>query len=117
MISRELTQEISLLEANFCSALADPTRILILYALNEKPLNVTDITIELGITQPMASRHLRVLRESALVGSTRQGSSIIYRLSDKRVIQALDLLRSVMRASIQHRATLMKDLAAPGYSK
>ncbi|HVN14798.1 MAG TPA: metalloregulator ArsR/SmtB family transcription factor [Anaerolineales bacterium] len=107
MISQTLTQEVSLLEADLCSAFSDPTRILILYALNERPLNVTELTNELGITQPTTSRHLRVLRDKGLVYTTRQGNSITYSISDKRLIQALDLLRSVLRDRIQHRANLM----------
>ncbi len=117
MISQSLAQEVSLLEANLCSALADPTRILILYALNEKPLSVTEILNELSIPQSMASRHLKVLRDSGLVNTHRRGSSIIYRLTDKQVIQALDLLRGVMRTSIQRQATLMKELVTPVYVK
>ena len=35
MVNQTLKQEIIQLEADFCSALSDPTRILILYALNE----------------------------------------------------------------------------------
>ena len=114
MIARDLAQEISLLQANLCSALAEPTRILILYALNEKPLNVTEISAELGIAHSMTSRHLKVLRDSGLVNTTRRGSSIIYRLSDKQAIQALDLLRSVLRTSIQHQGSLMKEFGTPG---
>lgn len=117
MISRELAQEVSMLEANLCSALAEPTRILILYALSEKPLSVTEILTELGILQSTASRHLKILRDSGLVGATRRGNSVIYRLSDKQVIQALDLLRSVMRTGIQHRATLITELGAPEYAR
>ena len=110
MISQTLAQEVSQLEANLCFALADPTRILILYALDEQPRNVTELTTELGITQPTTSRHLKILRDRGLVHTTRQGNSIIYRLSDKRLIQALDLLRSVLRERIQYRASLMEEI-------
>jgi hypothetical protein len=57
MITQTLAQEVSQLEADLCFALADPTRILILYALDEQPRNVTEITNELNITQPTGSRH------------------------------------------------------------
>ena len=111
MLTQTLQQEISQLEADFCSALSDPIRILMLYALNEKPLNVTELTIELNIPQPTASRHLKVLRERGLVHTTRQGTTITYHLSDTRLIQALDLLRSVMRDRLTQRASLINELA------
>jgi DNA-binding transcriptional ArsR family regulator len=110
MISQTLAQEVSQLEANLCFALADPTRILLLYALDEKPRNVTDLTAELGITQPTASRHLKILRDRGLVQTTRQGVSITYALSDPRLIQALDLLRSVLRDQIAYTANLMEEI-------
>jgi ArsR family transcriptional regulator len=111
MVTQTLQQEISQLEADFCFALSDPTRILMLYALNVKPLNVTEITNELGIPQPTTSRHLKVLRERGLVHTTRQGTTITYQLSDRRLIQALDLLRSVMRDRLTQQASLMNGLS------
>ena len=111
MVNQTLQQEISQLEADFCSALSDPNRLLILYTLNDGPRNVTELTNELNINQPTTSRHLKILREHGLVHTTRQGTSITYEISDKRLIQALDLLRSVMRDRLAYRAGLMEETA------
>lgn len=112
MESQSLTQEISQLEADFCFALSDPTRILLLYALNETPRNVTELTLEIGITQPNASRHLKILRERGLVHTVRQGTTITYHLTDNRLIQALDLLRAVMRERLAHRVSIIDEIKA-----
>ncbi len=109
MVSQDLAQEISELEADFCSALSDPTRLLMLYALSDGPHNVTDLANELSIIQPTASRHLKILRDRGLVYTVRQGTTVTYFLSDPRLIQALDLLRTVMRERLAHRAGLMVD--------
>ena len=109
MVTQALAQEISELEADFCSALSDPTRLLLLYALSEGPRNVTELTNELNITQPTTSRHLKILRERGLVYTVRQGTTITYHLTDPRLIQALDLLRTVMRDRFAHRAGLMEE--------
>lgn len=111
MVTQTLQLEISQLEADFCSALSDPNRLLILYALNDGPRNVTELTNELNLNQPTTSRHLKVLRERGLVHTTRQGTSITYEISDKRLIQALDLLRTVMRDRLAYRAGLMEEKA------
>lgn len=111
MVNQTLKQEIIQLEADFCAALSEPTRIFILYALNEQPLNVTEITNELGIPQPTTSRHLKVLRERGLVYTERQGTVITYHLADKRIIDALDLLRSAMRDRMKQRANLINEIA------
>ncbi|MCC6805507.1 MAG: winged helix-turn-helix transcriptional regulator [Anaerolineae bacterium] len=112
MISQTLAQEISVMEADLCSAFADPTRILMLYTLHEQPRNVGELANDLQISQSAASRHLKVLRERGLVFTERQGTNIEYRLADPRLIEALDLLRLIMRDRIVHRASLM-EVAAP----
>ena len=112
MDTSNLTQEIAILHAELCSALADPTRLILLYVLDEKPCNVSELTQKLAVPQPSVSRHLKVLRDGGLVRATRQGTSVLYELTDPRVIEALDILRSIMRDSIQKRATLVEDVAA-----
>lgn len=112
MVSKALIQEISQLEADFCSALSDPTRLLILYSLAEAPHNVTELTNELDVIQPTVSRHLKVLRDRGLVYTVRNGSSITYHLGDKRLTQALDLLRAAMRDRLAHRANIAKETKA-----
>jgi DNA-binding transcriptional ArsR family regulator len=109
MITSTLTQEITHLHADLCSALADPTRLLLLYALSDEPRNVTELTQELKVPQPTVSRHLKVLRESGLVKDTRSGTCVLYQLTDHRIIEALDLLRSILRERIQHHASLIAD--------
>lgn len=111
MVNPTLQQEIIQLEANFCAALSDPNRLLILYALNDGPRNVTELAAELGVNQPTTSRHLKVLRERGLVYSVRNGTTITYHLSDIRLIQALDLLRGAMRDRLAHQVNLINEVA------
>ena len=110
MDTTNLTQEIAILHAELCSALAEPTRLIILYVLSEQACTVSELTVKLAVQQPSVSRHLKVLRDSGLVRATRQGPSVLYELTDRRVIEALDLLRGVLRDRIQHRANLIDEL-------
>ncbi len=89
------TTELTRHEAALCFALADPTRIHIIHVLERQPCNVNQLTRELGIPQPMTSRHLRILREHGLVRSARHGVSVTYSLSDPRLLLALALLNDV----------------------
>jgi DNA-binding transcriptional ArsR family regulator len=117
MISLPPISEISQLEASLCFALSDQARILMLYALAERPRNVTELSSLLSLSQPSTSRHLKVLRERGLVATDRQGVSILYRLTDRRLIQALDLLRSVLHDQIAHHVSLLEGINmehAPG---
>jgi ArsR family transcriptional regulator len=109
-ISPTLTQEVCMMEAELCSAFSDPTRILILYELDERSRNVNDLTSDLNLPQPTVSRHLKVLRERGLVAAERQGTNMLYSLTDRRLIEALDTLRAVMRDRIVHRANLITEM-------
>ncbi len=106
-----LETEITQLHAEICAGLADPNRILILYALAQSPRNVTELCNELKMPQPLVSRHLKVLRERGMVIFKRQGTVVQYFLADERLIQALDLLRAVMRDGLAKRAELVEALA------
>jgi DNA-binding transcriptional ArsR family regulator len=108
MNNPSLHEEITRLHADMCSALADPSRILLIYALAEKPYCVSDLAVEVGISQPAASRHLKILRETGLVRTVRQGPSVEYSLTDQRLIDALNILRAVLRDRIAYRAGLME---------
>jgi DNA-binding transcriptional ArsR family regulator len=110
MVSSTLVQEITQLHADFCSALADSTRLILLYALADGPRNVSEMTQELGVSQPTISRHLKNLRDRGLVIATRQGAMVQYTLADRRVIDALDILRSIMRDGIQKRASFIDEV-------
>jgi ArsR family transcriptional regulator len=105
-VDRPLIEEINLLHAQICHSLADPTRILILYSLAESPRYVNELVEILDVTQPTVSRHLKVLRERGLVTATREGNSVRYALYDRRVVEALDLLRALMADILAQQAEL-----------
>jgi DNA-binding transcriptional ArsR family regulator len=111
-MNRQLEQEITTLHAEICAGLADPTRILILYELSEQPKNVSELAYSLNVPQPTISRHLKVLRDRAMVTTHRHGQAVEYQLGDRRLIEALDLLRGVMRDQLSSRAALIERLQA-----
>lgn len=68
------------------NAIAEPQRreILVLLRTGERP--VTELAQELGMTQPGASKHLRVLREVGLVRHRMVGKHRLYGI-DARGLQ------------------------------
>jgi len=69
---------------------------------------VTELAEALSLPQPAVSHHLKVLRERGLVVASQEGTAIYYSLADDRVIQALDLLRDVLRAQLAQHAELVR---------
>lgn len=105
-MSSILKEEVNQLHANICNGLADPIRILLLYKLSEDPSSVNDLANSVNLSQPTVSRHLKILRERGLVIPKRNGQFVYYHLADARIIEALDLMRSVMSDTLSERAKI-----------
>jgi ArsR family transcriptional regulator len=110
-LRKPLQEELNTFHAEICAALADTTRIAILYELAEGPRSVGALVSALQAPQATVSRHLKVLRDRRIVTSERDGTHVIYTLSDQRIIEALDLLREVMRGILTRRAALAQAIS------
>ena len=103
MVNPEI-EELNLLHAHVCSALGDPKRLQILYALAEEPRRVTALAKDLDTPQPTISRHLAILRQRSLVNTDRDGVAVTYSLADQRIINVLDMMRLVLRDALDRQA-------------
>jgi ArsR family transcriptional regulator len=98
--------------ASFFRALADETRLKMLWLLFKKrELCVCDLMEVLGITQSKASRHLRTLYNAGLVRVRREGLWAYYSLrepADSLVEMQLRTLRVVLAKKRDARALLVR---------
>ena len=107
-MATSLREEVLRLHAQVCSGLADPNRILIIYSLKDGPHNVSEIAAQVELPQTTVSRHLKILRERGIVRFERDGQMINYHLTDRRYVQALDILRGVLADQLVDQAALGK---------
>ncbi len=98
------TSELRLLHANICKSLGDPKRIQILYILYEQSSNVSSLAATMDLPQSTVSRHLAILRQSSLVIAERNGQMVIYHLADRRIIDVLDSMRTLLRDSLERQS-------------
>ena len=80
-------------------AFSDPTRLLLLALiarLSRFPMTVGDLARQVGVSQPTASGHLKMLRDLGLVDVARKGNRSYYRLDDDAVRSALDELERAL---------------------
>ncbi len=70
--------------------LGDQTRTKILTVLEIHELCVNDIASALNMTKSAVSHQLRILRQSRLIKSRRDGKEIIYSLDDNHVSQLFE---------------------------
>ncbi len=96
-------------------AAAEPTRLRILLLLAAGELNVKDLTLVLGQSQPRISRHLKLLTEAGLVERFREGSWVYFHISDRsaggrfalRLVADVDALDPAVRRD-RERADALK---------
>ena len=82
-------------------AVSEPTRMKMIKVLGshrDSPLNVSEIADELGISQPAATKHLRIMENVGLFTHERQGTSVYYTL----VEGALDEYRQLLDDAFAH---------------
>ena len=76
--------------ADLFKIFGDTTRIKILYALFESEMCVCAIAELLNMTQSAISHQLRILKQSQLVKSRRDGKSVFYSLADDHVYRIIN---------------------------
>lgn len=69
----------------FLKQLANSSRLMILCALNEGELSVSELNCKIPLSQSALSQHLAKLRKANFVSTRRDSQIIYYRLTDTRV--------------------------------
>ncbi len=85
-VNEKMPQEDALYDlAELFKVFGDSTRIRILYVLFEAEVCVCDLAQVLNMTQSAISHQLKILKQSKLVKSRREGKSVFYSLADGHV--------------------------------
>jgi len=83
--------------AELFKALADPTRLRILWALSKQEMCVCDLAQLAGVSESAISHQLRMLRQLNLVNNRRSGPVLYYRLADDHVRELMELALTHIR--------------------
>jgi DNA-binding transcriptional ArsR family regulator len=76
--------------ASFFRIFGDPTRIKILYLLFKNEMCVGDIAAILDMNQSAISHQLKILKQSRIAHSHKEGKTVIYFLSDHHIKKIFD---------------------------
>ncbi len=98
------------IQAEFCRAMGNPTRLQILHILRERPMTVSEIMTKLELSQSMISRQLSVLRSVSVVVGERHGNEMVYRLANEKIGEVCDLVRTVLMEEMHKQTDILNGL-------
>ena len=79
--------------------LSDYNRLGIIRFICEKERSVGEIVKTTKLSQPLVSHHLRVLKESGILETKRNGPFIFYYIRDKKILDAINLFLELFKDS------------------
>lgn len=71
--------------AELFSAMSDASRVQIIAALLDGPMNVQSLAQVAGISESGVSHHLRGLRQMRVVSARREGQRVFYSIADEHI--------------------------------
>jgi len=96
------------MQEDACLALANPKRLQILNLLKDGEMSVAKLTEEMGINKANISQHLAILRQKNILEARRQGTTIYYRISNPKIIDACTIMRGVLIEMLKEKVKLSK---------
>ncbi|MCB1355827.1 MAG: ArsR family transcriptional regulator [Maritimibacter sp.] len=92
-------------------ALSAPARLTILEQLAQGERGVDALAQKTGLTIANCSQHLQQLRRAGLVEGRRDGKAVIYRLTDAKALELMDVLRVVAERNLAQVERILRGLA------
>ncbi len=75
--------------------IAHPIRLEVLCILGDGEMSVNNLAAACETSQSNISQHLAILRECGILEPRRDGNCVYYRISNPRIIQLMDMMRSI----------------------
>jgi ArsR family transcriptional regulator len=96
--------------ARIAKALAHPSRLMILDALQQQELCVCELTELVGADQSTVSKHLAILKNAGLVEDRKEGPMNYYRNTCQCLDGFFGCMESVLKTNLKAQAKLVASL-------
>lgn len=108
-----ISPKLALLEeyALVARALSAPARLRLLEQLAQDERGVEALAEKTDLTVANCSQHLQHLRRAGLVTSRREGKAVIYRLTDAKTLELMDLTRVIAERNLAQVERILHGLA------
>jgi DNA-binding transcriptional ArsR family regulator len=97
-------------KAQIFQALAHPTRIAIVEALQNGELSAGKLAELLGVEQANLSQHLSVLRAKQVLVNRKAGNQVYYAVRDPVLVQVLGLLRQYFYSHLNETLAMLGEM-------
>ena len=97
-------------KAGLFRVLGHPARVRIVELLRDGEKSVGALQADLGLESGATSQHLAALRRVGLVESRREGTSVFYRASDRKVFDLLEAGRLLVTRRLEEQQSMLRDL-------
>lgn len=105
-MAMKLTEEAIQIVAERFRILSEPIRLRILQALQGGELTVTELTREIDISQPNASKHLRILQDAGVLRRDQRGNSVYYAIADDSIFELCELVCGSLETRFREKAEI-----------
>ena len=94
------------LRASIIKAMAHPSRLCVIEALERGESCVQDLRDLIGCDMSTVSKHLAILREAGIIESRKEGPKIFYRLRVPCIMNFFGCIDAVNQANAERYASL-----------
>jgi len=110
--------DIFVYQAEICKTFANPRRLEIINSLRDgAELTASALLAKITISKSNLSQHMAVLVQEGIVVQRREGINVFYKLTDKRITKACDLMREVLIDKLEKQSALLGAFQKKGAAK
>jgi DNA-binding transcriptional ArsR family regulator len=96
------------MKAAFLAALAHPNRIRILEQLRKDVMCNCELAPALDLEQSNLSRHLKILVQSGILKSWKEGLRVNFKVADDRIFRILEIAAAITRMEVGKKAEALE---------
>jgi len=78
-------------------ALSDATRLKIIELLEKKEICACEFVPLTKKAQPTVSQHLKILENTGIITSRKEGKMVIYSVTDKKIFDLIKLMKEISK--------------------
>jgi ArsR family transcriptional regulator len=107
-----VTRPIYQVKAEFFKTLGHPARIRVLELLRGGERSVGELIPEVGLEASHLSQQLGIMRRASLVQTRKEGSTVLYSVTDPRLFELLEVAKQILTSSLAETRELLTELEA-----